>query len=68
MMSPRGEEDIWSQHMGEALGRKKVLDSERMQLKEECGFFSRAGTRLQIRTQRRGVWGWYFGQNVWAGI
>lgn len=58
MVSPRGEKDIRSQHMGEALGRKKVLDSERMQLEEECGFFLGAGTRLQIRTQRRGVWGW----------
>ena len=68
MVSPRGEKDIRSQHMGEALGRKKVLDSERMQLEEECGFFLWAGTRLQIRTQSRGMWGWYFGQNVWAGI
>lgn len=64
MVSPRGEEDIWSQHMGEALGRKKVLDSERMQLKPSFG-----GQGLGPRSEHReGVCGDGILDIMWAGI
>ena len=58
MVSCRAEGDIQSQHLGEALGRKKENSRLlRMQLEGENSVsFLGAGTGIQIRTQRKGVW------------